>query len=204
LSSTVAPTDPPREASPSRSSAPTRILEAAEALLLEDGADGVSIRKLSERCGYSAPTIYHHFGDKQGLINSLLEKHFRVLLERMMAIPQRDEPAQHLREMARAFVSFAIENPAHYQLLTVPREGDPVPSATAARDLVREDLELLRRGGSLATDDIDAAFDVVWAMLHGVIMLHLGPRTPEIAADLRELAFDVVEAGLLKKGNASR
>ena len=45
----------------SQSRAETRrvILDATEALLLEAGHRGLSVRKLVERCGYSAPTIYH-------------------------------------------------------------------------------------------------------------------------------------------------
>lgn len=183
-----------------RGSAPRRILEATQALLLEQGIDGLSIRKLSHRCGYSAPTIYHHFGDKQGLIDALLEQRFRELLDRMEAIPHSGDPAEHLRAMSNAFVSFAAEHPEHYRLLMSPREGDPVPSATAARALVRDDLEALRARGDLATDDLDAAFDVLWAVLHGVITLRLDAGSQVDADRLQELAFDVVDAGLLGGG----
>lgn len=189
----------------SRSSAPAEILKATQALLLEAGAEGLSIRRVSERCGYSAPTIYHHFGDKQGLIDALLEERFRVVYDAMAGIPKSGAPAEHLREMARVFASFARENPSHYRLLTAPglREKDPVPSASGARALVWEDLEELDRRGHLATSDLDAAFDVLWAMLHGVISLQIGGHREDLAKDLDELTYDVVEAGLLlrKKGN---
>ena len=188
-----------------RSAAPAEILKATQALLLAEGAESLSIRKVSERCGYSAPTIYHHFGDKQGLVDALLEERFRIAYDVMAAIPKSGEPAAHLREMAGAFVAFAVENPGHYRLLMAPGLGekDSVPSASAARALVREDLEELDRRGRLATSDLDAAFDVLWAMLHGVISLQIdGPRE-DLAKGLDELTFDVVEAGLLlrKEGN---
>jgi AcrR family transcriptional regulator len=32
--------------------------------MIECGGDGFSIRKLAGRCGYTAPTIYHYFGDE--------------------------------------------------------------------------------------------------------------------------------------------
>lgn len=173
-------------------------------MLIEGGVDELSIRKVSDRCGYTAPTLYHHFGDKQGLIVALLEEHFGLLLGRMLAIPHDGDPARHLRSMAEAFLSFALEHPGHYQLLMAPSEGDPVPSAEAARELVRDDLESLRKTGDLATDDLDAAFDVLWAMLHGVISLQLGPRPGEAGGSLTKLALDAVEAGLLLKGRTTR
>jgi AcrR family transcriptional regulator len=180
-----------------RSSAPARILRAAEALLVEGGIDGLSIRRLSRRCGYTAPTIYHHFGDKQGLIRALLEECFGDVLERMRSLPHSGDPVRHLREMADVFVGFGLEHPAHYQLLMEPRDRAAVPSLEAAQALVREDLEALRDRGALATDDIDTAFDTLWAVLHGVIALQLGPRSGESTLDLKNLALDVVEAGLL-------
>ena len=55
-----------------RPTARKSILEAAERLLLERGVDGFSIRGVSSRSGFSAPTIYHHFGDRTGLIHAVL------------------------------------------------------------------------------------------------------------------------------------
>jgi AcrR family transcriptional regulator len=75
---------------------------------------------VAERSGYSAPTIYHHFGDKNGLIDALLDARFGEVLEVMRAVPKGEDAAGYLREIARAFVRFAIDNPSHYRLLSVP------------------------------------------------------------------------------------
>jgi AcrR family transcriptional regulator len=189
-----------------RSTAPAEIMKATQALLLETGIDGVSIRRVSERCGYSAPTIYHHFGDKKGLIDALLEERFRVVHELMAAIPSGGDPAVHLREMARAFIRFAVENPTHYQLLTTPVLGnvEAVPSAEAARALPKAALEKLAARGTLATDDIDAAFQVLWAVLHGVISLYLATPEREVSDRFEQLAFDMIEDGLLCRQEAGR
>jgi AcrR family transcriptional regulator len=195
----------PGRRSSSTSSTPAEILRATQELLLEHGIEGVSIRRLSDRCGFSAPTIYHHFGDKKGLIDALLEERFRLLYAVMESIP-KTEPARHLRDMGQAYVTFALENPEHYQLLMQPgiRDADSVPSANAARALVRDDLEELARQGTLATDDLDQAFQLLWALLHGVISLQVGSPTGPVEPGLLDLAFDVVDAGLLLKGNESR
>ena len=194
----AATTRPPRRRA---STAPVEILKATEALLLETGEEGVSIRKVSERCGYSAPTIYHHFGDKRGLIDSLLEERFRVVHQLMVGIPRGPDTALHLREMARAFIEFSLKNPSHYRLLTTPRpESEPdVPSAKAARDLVKIALEELAREGTLATSDTEAAFQVLWAVVHGLISLPVIRPNTRIAQDLADLAFDMVEQGLLRR-----
>ena len=185
-----------------RVSTPQAVLAATEALLLEGGVDAVSIRRVSSRCGYSAPTIYHHFGDKTGLIDAVLERRFRTMLERMHAISRGDDPAAYLREMAVVFLRFALENPDHYRLLTTlrpdQREG-AVPSAEEARAMVKQALGELLREGTLATSDLDGAFEVLWSMVHGLISLHLISDDPVLSDRLVDLALDTIERGLLRR-----
>jgi len=59
-----------------RGEARRTILDAAGEIVMEEGAEAFSMRRLAARCGYTLPTIYHHFGDKQGLIAALLELRF--------------------------------------------------------------------------------------------------------------------------------
>jgi AcrR family transcriptional regulator len=182
-----------------------QILAAAQELLLEDGVEGLSMRKLSERCGYTAPTIYHHFGDKAGLVAAAVEQRFRQVHDLLMAIPREGDPARYLDAVARAFVRFALENPEHYRLLTMPGiEPGSVPSAEAAREVVKEALAELAREGTLATNDIDAAYETTWAMLHGVISLRLQLPAYEFSDQMIELALEVMQGGLLRRGSQSR
>jgi AcrR family transcriptional regulator len=174
-------------------------LNAAETLLLEHGAEGVSIRRVSKLCGFSAPTIYHHFGDKRGLIDAVVDGRLREVIERMREVP-RGDAASYLREMARVFVRFALANPSHYWLLHAPPgpNGDMLPSAAAVRALVREGLSELADAGKLATEDSEAAFQVTWAVMHGLISLQLTRPDFEFDEKLLELALDVIEHGMLR------
>ncbi len=202
MTSTAASARRERRPSP----APDEILRAAEALLLAEGIEGLSIRKVSQRCGYTAPTLYHHFGDKRGLLHAVLEARFRAVYLLMRRIPRGGDPAAYLRRMARAFLRFALANPDHYRLLTTPHLEDPaaIPSAEAARALVKSALADLARQGTLLTDDVEAAFEVTWAMLHGVISLQLAQPQHAFSPELAELALDTVEGGLLRRRGRTR
>jgi AcrR family transcriptional regulator len=180
------------------------ILAATEAVLLAEGVAGMSIRKVTDRCGYTAPTLYHHFGDKAGLVSALIEERFRQILEVMSSIPKGSDAARYLREMARAFVGFALANPDHYRLLSMPGlDPATVPSAEAARSLVKRALEELAREGTLATADIEAAYEITWAMLHGLISLRLLRPDHPFSDQMLEFAFDVMEGGLLRRAPAA-
>lgn len=50
-----------------------RIVVEAVALLDESGLDGVTLRKLAQRLGVQAPTLYWHLRNKAELVNALAE-----------------------------------------------------------------------------------------------------------------------------------
>jgi AcrR family transcriptional regulator len=81
-----------------REEARRAILDATEAILVEDGIELFSIRKLATRCGYTAPTIYHYFRDKDGLIDALLEERFSRLLQRVRRVSVGGDHVANMRE----------------------------------------------------------------------------------------------------------
>ena len=106
-----------------RSEARRAILDATEALLADGGYPRFSMRKLADRCGYAAPTIYHHFGDKVGLLDSLLEARLGRLVAELREVPMSRDPARNLLALCSAFGRFGLRNPSHYRLFSEPRES---------------------------------------------------------------------------------
>jgi len=182
------------------------ILEATQALLLEGGLEQVSIRRVSARCGFQAPTIYHHFKDKTGLIDALLEERFAELFERLKRVPRPIDPIAYMRALARAFLEFGLENPAHYALLSAPRlaPNEMLPSAEAARELVFGALAEVAETGALRTPDLESAFQLTWVVLHGVVSVRISRPAYPWSEELVELALDVIERGLLGNETGER
>jgi AcrR family transcriptional regulator len=162
-----------------RADARRAILDATESLLVEEGYESFSIRRLVERCGYTAPTIYHHFGDKPGLLDALLEEVFRKLVRSIRRVPESDDPIEYLHALARAFVRFGLRNPTHYRLLTQPRDpaSQPPRSAEEARELLEKPLLGLWEEGRLRCADARSASQSFWALADGLI--HLQSCRPE-------------------------
>ena len=50
------------------------MLEAALDILDGEGADALTMRALAKRSGVNPMTLYHHFGDQDGLIKALSER----------------------------------------------------------------------------------------------------------------------------------
>jgi AcrR family transcriptional regulator len=186
----------------SRADARRAILDATEALIVTDGLDAFSMRRLAERCGYTAPTIYHYFGDKQTLIDALVEERCQVLLRAVKRVPLGTDPIQNLRAMCFAFVRFGLRFPMHYQLLAVPHDDEqkpPPPSAEAARVLMQSPLDRLAAAGCVPAG-VEAAGQALWAYLHGHILLRTGRPDYSWEKGVLEIGLDALLAGLIRSG----
>ena len=167
--------------------------------MLEDSGDEFSIRRLATRCGYSAPTIYHYFSDKDGLIDALLDERFKQLVDLVRHVEPEPDPADYLRALARAFVEFGLRNPTFYRLLMKARRGAQrrVPAAEEARAIMQAPLLQLAAQGRLATRDLITAQQAAWAMLHGLTSLQIQRPDDPWSKDLNEGAIDVLLRGML-------
>jgi AcrR family transcriptional regulator len=189
----------------SRADARRAILDATEALLVEDGLEAFSMRRLAERCGYTAPTIYHYFGDKQHLIDELVEERCRVLLRGLKRVPVGDDAFENLRAMSLAFVRFGLRYPTFYRLLSMPidEERTPPPSAEAARARMQSPIEKLAAEGRVPAG-IEAAGQAIWAYLHGHILLRTARPDYAWARDVLEIGLDALLRGLVLPASGAR
>jgi AcrR family transcriptional regulator len=189
-----------------RQEARRSILDATEVLLVEAGGDAFSIRGLAQRCGYSAPTIYHYFGDKDGLIDALLEERFATLLEALEGVDRSPDPAENLRRMALAFMTFGHGHPTFYRLIsTLSRKGQmrTPPAVEIARERMQEPITQLAAEGRLELP-METASQVLWALTHGLTSLRSLRPEHEWAADLESSAVDALLRGVVREPRADR
>ena len=206
MSPQVAPTPSERRRLQQRAEVRRLILDATEALLVADGYEAFSMRRLADRCGYTAPTIYHHFGDKGGLLDALLEERFRQMVERIQQVPETGDPLETLRRQLRAFVRFGIENPTHYRLLTVPRPDEtssPPESAEESRAIIEVTLSRLARDGRLRVDAIEEGVQCIWVMLHGLISLQISRPDYAWTESHVDVSLEILLRGLVTPTRAS-
>jgi AcrR family transcriptional regulator len=149
------------------------ILDAAEQLLVEGGLDAFSMRRLAERCGCTAPTLYHYFRDKPGLIAELLDERMQRLVGELRRASPSGAPREQVRAMSLSFARFGLRNPRHYELLTLNRgpDAEDPPAGTEARRLLEGPLEALARGGRVGVEDLETLRLGLWSLLHGYILL---------------------------------
>src|SRR4051794_41575023 len=92
------------------------IVGVALELLEEEGADGLSMRRLAERLGIRAPSIYKHLPDKQALEAAIISVGFELQADAFETA--RDGAADPLTVLAQVYRRFAREHPHLYRLMT--------------------------------------------------------------------------------------
>ena len=163
------PTSPGFEARRERQRREARhaILEATHTLLSESEAGEFSIRSLAERCGYSPPTVYYHFGDKDGLLAALLEDGMHELALELERASQSRDALHRLRANLLTFIRYATDHPTFSKLWgTVARQPGAVmpPSYAEVKERLDAPVRELIDAGRLAGFDTASAEQVLWAM----------------------------------------
>lgn len=175
------------------------ILEATHTLLSESEAGDFSIRSLADRCGYSPPTVYYHFGDKDGLLAALLEDGMRALALELERSSQSRDALHRLRASLLAFIRYTTNHPTFSKLWgTVARQPGAVmpPSYTEVKERLDATVRELIEAGRFEGFDTTSAEQVLWAMLHGLITLQMNEPDHPWAPGLAENAIDSLLRGM--------
>lgn len=94
------------------------ILEVAKEIAAADGWQNVTIRKICDKIGYSAPVIYQHFENKEDLLQSLRVVGFTQIFEQFEKVDvKHSTPEKRLLEYALVWWKFSKQNPELYQVM---------------------------------------------------------------------------------------
>lgn len=136
------------------------------------------MRQVAGSLGVSAPALYHHFANKQELVDAVAERAFSMFEMRLREIEARD-PRRVIHSILREYRTFAVEHPALFGLMFVaPRPSarrfprDFAAHRSAVFNLlwtaVEESVSVSADGSS--DEALYLAHDL-WALTHGQILL---------------------------------
>jgi AcrR family transcriptional regulator len=149
-------------------------------LLAERDADSLSLREIARGAGVSATSVYRHFPDKEALLTALaLEGLARLGAAQRVASEAVGGGEAGFRETGRAYVRFALANPALFRLIFASpalAAGKPGKAPESeAHDLLQANAakQAARDGGETGIRAVQA-----WALVHGLAMLMLDGQIP--------------------------
>ena len=94
------------------------ILESALKLFTGEGYENVGIQKIVSTSDVTKPTLYHYFGSKQGLLNSVLDYYFTPFLDTLTERCNYDgDVVFTLESVVKHYFSFVKVTPDIYRFM---------------------------------------------------------------------------------------
>lgn len=111
------------------------IKQAARRMLVEQGADGLTLRAIARDLGLSAPALYRYFPSREQLVGQLTADLYDEVCDEMErdrdAVPG-DDVGERLLAVSRSFRSWALSHRREFTLLFgSPIDGGRAPGADA-------------------------------------------------------------------------
>lgn len=157
----------------------TSILDAAWEMVVTEGWQSFSIRKVADAIEYSVPVIYSHFENKEAILLEFNRKGFQLLVDQLTAAKAKeDQPADQIRAMGKAYWNFAFANKEYYQLmfgLGIPScdTAGKIPALGDFNQVIISSIVAMVAPGKTPTFNPWLKYQSFWSMLHGLVSINM-------------------------------
>ena len=184
------------------------LVVAALKVLEQDGEAQFSTRAVCAIANVTAPTLYHHFGNADGLLSAAMAEAFAQFLEGKKAATQSSDPETALRQGWDDYVRFAASRPRLYAaMMSRVLKGGHIPAAEQGFALLTDRIAAIAAEGRLAVA-VETAADLAWASANAAALLHVTAQlrkaakpAPAVIDGLRDHAMKVILTPRSKAGS---
>ena len=194
-----------------------QILKAARAIVLKEGFEALSMRKIAHAIEYSPAAIYLHFPSREEIARQLTREAFGDLLAYFAPLAAIKDPLERVRAFGKAYVKFGLTKPESYRLCFMTSQDlsseifptknldnpDSDEPGGRALQLVAQTVRELVDTGRIAPIDPNLAAHLLWSNVHGIVSLQLNcpGMAPFSVDELTNASLDLIRNGLI--GDAS-
>ncbi len=158
------------------------ILRVTAEIVEEKGVENLALLEVARRLGYTRPTIYLYYKNKDELLQATIDRAFESFAEAQDAAEEGCLPVTALRRRVAAYLDWGIEHPEMYRLMFERPAETPVDAdrAAARRRWLDRDRALLAQIFEVLPDEKRPVLDLVdsglWGMAHGLVSLIISGR----------------------------
>ncbi|NVM95920.1 TetR/AcrR family transcriptional regulator [Arthrobacter wenxiniae] len=180
-----------------------RLLKAAAELLANSAGKPVSTRQITELAGVTAPTLYHHFGDKEGLFNAVIDVGFEEYVAGEHNFAPTGKPLADVRQIWDNHLKFGLDNPQLYSVMFGNIRPESRPARVAeAEGFMEEMLEKAAAAGQLCVAPQEAARSILAANV-GVTLMLIAEPAAERNFDLSDMTREAVISAVSSEAELS-
>jgi AcrR family transcriptional regulator len=185
-----------------------QILDAARKIVVAEGFDALTIRRVADAVEYAPGTLYLYFENRDAIARDLCVGVYLAMHDALSPIAKIKDPKKRLHTFIHKYVDFALGDPEMYRLalMSDPKFSDvllrdgPIESADGPGQrtfaLIVKAIAELRQKEAGAV----ALAETVWMAVHGLVSLkivcHAYPVTP--VDELADTLADTLLSGMLQ------
>lgn len=182
------------------------ILEAAIRILEKEGLEAATTTRVAELAGVSVGTLYHHFADRDAIVNAIQDREFARALEMMEGVLSSDNlgaaPRETVTKVVRGLASLYATSPGLHRVLSIEALRVASTDRVHAFDvrviaIIRGFLTASRP--LLRVEDVEAASFVAYQAVRATMLAFLLERPPGLDLDaLVDQVADLVVRYLIR------
>ena len=173
------------------------IIDVSRAIIEDEGVEQLTIRRIAETINRTQPAVYQHFESKDAILAAVVVEGFAALFEALKRAARGEKAS--LYALANAYVRFGLERPRLYEVMFVGSQvvtfADPGATPVPAQSAFKIFAAALGASGVDAAR-LDTVTEVVWAALHGLVMLSITKRVRPGRA-LQRARLETLTAGIV-------
>lgn len=179
------------------------ILAAAWEMVLKEGWQPLSIRRIADAIGYSVPVIYDYFENKEAILEEFAKEGFRQLSKKIRQAKMKSaDPEEQLKAIAHAYWNFASRNKEYFQLMYgVGMAGCEIEKCFAERadfrNQVMESISKIISTGNNTGADPCLKYYTFWSILHGLIAIK-NMRNTRVTDEINKIVLDDAVTGFIR------
>ncbi len=191
-----------------------KILDIAAKIIMEDGYQSLSMRKIGLRIGMTAANLYNYFSNKDELNIAIRMRAGKILYDVLLkAYETGNDISEKIRLMARAYMQFGLLKPNYYSIMfdmPTPKYADYVDSpleelageekksSEKSLGLLMECTRAFADEGYEIPKDPNLFLIMIWSQLHGLVSLYnnkllaeIDERPDETIEEATRLAYEM-------------
>lgn len=154
-------------------------LDATRKVIIEEGVENVTIRKVADIAGYSYATIYNYFSDLNELLwetKSLMIRDLVVIVNNRINIDKYD--SEGIKEIFKAYISYYFENPSIFKFFYLHQLVKPEekPNSFEAQPDFNQMWKITFKEyldkGIISLQDLEVISKIFIYSIHGMLTLN--------------------------------
>jgi AcrR family transcriptional regulator len=170
-----------------------QIASAAFHIYASEGLKGMTMRKIAEAVGVTAPALYRHFRNKDAILDAVADAADLALAKKLTAPAKQSAKKRRMKPLIGRALDFAVEQPKLFRLAAShrPKWGD---AAAAAKNVLKSEVEQAAENGELGKGDMKAQARSLWAQICGLVSIRERGDLPDNRGALRGAGFQTPQA----------